>query len=62
MHLPADWPRINQFPEYFTVEKEKNYSVSSNKSYLNQTISGKELQQGLPVRIKSGSTIKLIIQ
>jgi len=62
MHLPADWPRINQFPEYFTVEKEKNYSVSSNKSYLNQIISGKELQQGLPVRIKSGSTIKLIIQ
>ena len=20
MHLPLDWPRINQFPEYFTVE------------------------------------------
>ena len=27
MHLPEDWPRINQFPEYFTVDKDKNYSI-----------------------------------
>ncbi|MCJ7448158.1 MAG: hypothetical protein MUO72_10715 [Bacteroidales bacterium] len=62
MHLPLDWPRINQFPEYFTMEKEKSYSVSSNISHLNQIISEEELQEGLPVKIKAGSTVKLIIQ
>jgi hypothetical protein len=62
MHLPFDWPRINQFPEYFTVESEKSYNISSNTKYKDQMISGKELQDGLPVRIKAGRTVKLIIQ
>jgi hypothetical protein len=62
MHLPLDWPRINQFPEYFTADKEKEYTITSNFSPKDQKISGKELQNGLPVKIKAGSTVKIIIQ
>ena len=32
MHLPIDWPRINQFPEYFVVEMNGNYSINLEKS------------------------------
>lgn len=61
MHLPIDWPRINQFPEYFTVEKGKKYSILNNRS-KNRIINGKELQEGLPLKISKGETIKIIVQ
>ena len=28
MNLPIDYPRINQFPEWFTVDPELEYEVS----------------------------------
>ena len=62
LHLPSDWPRINQFPEYFTAEKERSYSVLRSTSGKDLKISGEDLQQGLPVKIKPRSTVKLIIQ
>lgn len=60
MHLPVDWPRINQFPEYFTLEKGKNYTILTSNNDL--IMNGEDLQNGLPVRIKGGNTKKLIIQ
>ena len=27
MHMPLDWPRINQFPEWFTIGKNGNYEL-----------------------------------
>ena len=61
MHLPADWPRINQFPEYFTVERDKNYSIQSEKNRSIKIYEGTELMDGYPIRLKSGNTIKLIV-
>ncbi|MBK7710324.1 MAG: hypothetical protein IPJ37_04775 [Bacteroidales bacterium] len=34
MHLPEDWPRINQFPEYFTLDKNNSYSIRENGGKL----------------------------
>ncbi|HNY14148.1 MAG TPA: hypothetical protein PKI12_01320 [Bacteroidales bacterium] len=62
MHLPLDWPRINQFPEYFTVEKGSNYSIidgSVNKELIK---GGNELMDGLEVKIKGGKVLKLIVR
>lgn len=61
MNLPLDWPRINQFPEYFTAEKDKSYSVSGIKN-REQIYSGEELLNGLPVKVKKGENLKLIVQ
>jgi hypothetical protein len=61
MHLPLDWPRINQFPEYFTVENGKNYTVISDNNNLDQVISGDELRDGLPVKLKAGQCVNIII-
>lgn len=62
MNLPMDWPRINQFPEYFTVEKDKNYRILSGVNTKNEVFTGEELLKGYPVRLKEGRTLKLIIQ
>ena len=62
MHLPLDWPRINQFPEYFTVEKGNSYIVKASVSNKDIPYSGEALLNGLPVRLKAGQELKLIIQ
>lgn len=61
LHLPFDWPRINQFPEYFTAEEGKNYTVLNGESRKQQIVSGSELLKGYDISIKKGSTLKLII-
>ncbi len=62
MHLPLDWPRINQFPEYFTVENGKTYTIVSNLSSKPKVISGEELREGLPLKLRAAQPVKLIIE
>jgi hypothetical protein len=62
MHLPLDWPRINQFPEYFTAEKGKNYTIISGSNNKDMVISGEELREGLEVKVKEGKSVKLIVK
>ncbi len=61
MHLPSDWPRINQFPEYFTVEKDKTYQIITDEN-AELMIPGEELQKGYPVKVRKGTSLKLIIK
>jgi len=61
MHLPFDWPRINQFPEYFTVENDVSYSIIQSGQRGERLISGNNLQDGFPLQIKKGETVKLIV-
>jgi len=56
MHLPLDWPRINQFPEWFTIGADKEYRVNLNG--VKQHVS---LDDGLAVRMPAG-TIKILIK
>lgn len=57
LHLPFDWPRINQFPEWFVVEKDKRYSVNINGR--KHTYYGSELIQGLDISVAGGQYILL---
>jgi hypothetical protein len=61
MHMPSDWPRINQFPEYFVPEPDKTYSISG-VSRKDITVTGTDLVKGFPVKIKGGRTMKIIIR
>lgn len=48
-HLPLDYPGINQFPEWFVIDENANYSVSENNT---QSIyNGKELKTGINLAI-----------
>ena len=43
LHLPFDYPRINQFPEWFTVESGSSYEVQ---------------ETGKPARVLSGAQLE----
>jgi hypothetical protein len=62
MHLPLDWPRINQFPEYFTVDKNEIYEIKTYDNARIQVIKGEELQKGYPVKVRKGICLKLIVK
>ncbi len=50
MHLPFDWPRINQFQEWFIVKSDQNYSVTINGSV--SVRKGEDLIKGINLRLK----------
>ena len=62
MHLPLDWPRINQFPEYFTIEKGETLRINIDNSRKTRLIKGEDLQEGLPLKLKKGERIRMIIE
>ncbi len=63
MHLPMDWPRINQFPEYYTVEGNRKYCIHSvDKNMKSDTIKGDILLKGFPVTLTKGKTMNLIVK
>jgi hypothetical protein len=52
MHLPMDYPRINQYPEWFTVESNATYRVTRDRK--SEDISGASLRNGLDVALEPG--------
>jgi hypothetical protein len=62
MHLPVDWPRINQFPEWFTVQPGKTYAVSDLSKGTEVHLGCKVLQEGLPLELKPGEKVRLYIR
>jgi hypothetical protein len=55
MQMPFDWPRINQFPEWFTVEEKSFYELINYQSKSDQTFIGEELSQGIPLFLSKGT-------
>lgn len=55
LHLPIDYPRINQFPEWFTVEEHGRYVVEDHADGTKRIVGGAELQRGLAVELAAGA-------
>ncbi|MBE0534171.1 MAG: hypothetical protein IH624_00780 [Phycisphaerae bacterium] len=62
MKMPLDWPRINQFPEWFTVEDGSEYAVENVDTQSSRTYSGRDMQDGIEVRLKAQETLRLKIR
>jgi hypothetical protein len=62
MHLPLDYPRINQFPEWFTAQAGNRYEVSSATNNDKRVCDGKELIEGIPVSLKAGEELRLVVK
>ena len=60
LHLPIDWPRINQYPEWFTVQSGRSYRVKSGAA-TPESRSGAQLAAGLPVTLGAGSKLELTV-
>ncbi len=54
LQLPFDWPRINQFPEWFVVDKAKTYRIENMQDQQVQLVTGAELIQGYQVTLPAG--------
>ncbi|MGC9326966.1 MAG: hypothetical protein ACP5I1_04990, partial [Candidatus Hinthialibacter sp.] len=59
-HLPSDYPRINQFPEWFTVEADQVYTIFV-EGVDQEPQKGGELLKGLPVHSKAGVPVHIIV-
>ena len=61
LHLPWDWPRINSFPEWYTVEAGREYRVRDLRVRQAETRRGDQLASGLPVRVRPGEQLRIIV-
>jgi hypothetical protein len=61
LHLPRDYPRINMFPEWFIAQPDRSYSVANLATGQRVTLSGPQLQAGLPVSLPAGTEVRLLI-
>jgi hypothetical protein len=59
MHLPFDWPRINQFQEWFTAKKDKTYTVVINGS--SSIMKGEDIIKGINLQMKRDDCVKIDI-
>ncbi len=62
LNLPVDYPRINQFPEWFTAVDETEYEVISSQKEISGRFSGKQLLEGISVKLKGGEKLVFAIQ
>ncbi len=61
MRLPIDYPRINQFPEWFTVRADRTYRVRDLTAGTDATAAGAKLADGLPLSLPGGREARLIV-
>ncbi len=60
LKLPLDYPRINQFPEWFTVEMDKRYRVRC-QGRQPELVSGKELLN-YELTLRAGETARFTVE
>lgn len=59
-HMPLDYPRINQFPEWYTVEPAKRYEVIRDGEGP-VVVEGKELWN-CPIALEAGQSVRLTVR
>jgi hypothetical protein len=62
LQLPIDWPRINQFPEWFTVSAGKNYSIQREGELEPRSESAERLRAGWPVELPANGKARLTVR
>jgi len=61
MHLPIDYPRINQFPEWFAPGAKTRWTVSGMAADAKKPFTGAQLQAGIAIELKGGAEMRLIV-
>ena len=59
LHLPLDYPRINQFPEWYPVHENNRYILRDDNE---TTLSGQELKKGLNIKLEKNKLLELEIR
>ncbi len=51
MNLPLDWPRINQFPQWFSAESTREYTLTDLTSKEKSNKTGEQLNAGVSLEL-----------
>lgn len=62
LHLPVDWPRINQFPEWFTVRAGESYTLRGLPAGTATKWTAAQLRAGVPVAVPAGEMLRLSLE
>jgi len=62
MKMPLDWPRINQFPEWFTVKANRRYMIHDLTTNSKKAYTAEQLKAGVPIALKRGVEQRLRVQ
>lgn len=62
MHYPVDYPRINQFQEWFTVDHNQTYRLRNLANNTTKIYSGKQMAEGIQVRLEPAKPAYFIVE
>jgi len=57
MNFPIDYPRINQYQQWYTIDKNKTYLVKQSSCSKSKKVKGKTLHKGFKVSIKANEPL-----
>ena len=61
MKMPLDWPRLNQFPEWYVADPETHYALENKTANHKEVLTGVQLAEGIPISVEAGQEIRLIV-
>ena len=61
MHYPIDYPRINQFQNWFSVKDTQKYQVEQSGNKI-KTVTGKQLSEGFQIEVKKGEPVYISVR
>ena len=61
LHLPVDYPRINQFPEWYTVNEDSVYAVVFLPENHLKEYNGRSLRNGIELDLGKDAVLYLKI-
>lgn len=62
LNLPVNYPHVNEWSEWFVVEKDKEYKITDYNTKESKVYPGIMLRNGLDINLKNSSFIDLIIE
>jgi hypothetical protein len=62
MKLPLDWPRIDQFPKWFTAKAEKSYELLDLTLNTQKALTGKQLSEGIAIDLDANAEKHILVQ
>jgi len=62
MKMPLDWPRINQFPEWFTAKAERSYTLRDLTASTEKTFTGRQLSAGVPISLAAATEKRIVVR
>ncbi|MAV78991.1 MAG: hypothetical protein CMC22_02070 [Flavobacteriaceae bacterium] len=62
LNLPIDYPRINQFPEWFTLDPKNKYHITASQKNLSGNYRGERLIEGMAVKLSTEETLKIVVE